>query len=201
MQDNYFFSLVNGYWSPWSTWSHCNVFCGKGVQTRSRRCDDPSPKGKHGRPCDGQNSQEKVCSFGSCEKGINNKLSEFKTSLYLRRLSFLNIPLFRTSIYLERPSISNLPLFQTSFYLKPPSISNLPPSRISLYLVNPSILYIPLFLTALHHELLNLFFYVISTFLFINHHNKFHRMFQYLTHLLQESMIVNLTMTGYVVGK
>ena len=128
---------MNGYWSRWSTWSHCNVFCGKGVQTRSRLCDDPSPRGKHGKYCDGQSSQEKVCKFGSCTKGNTVK------------------PFYRLLSFIERPflSLENVPLSQSSPYFafisNTVNFKHLHISSISQSGVSPNVEHLPIWCNPL----------------------------------------------------
>ena len=35
---------LNGDWGDWTEWSKCSVTCGKSTQTRTRECNNPSPK-------------------------------------------------------------------------------------------------------------------------------------------------------------
>ncbi|GAB6028496.1 unc-5 [Chamberlinius hualienensis] len=51
---------VNGGWSAWSQWSECSGKCSRGVQRRTRVCDDPPPV-NGGAPCSGFNFQKKNC--------------------------------------------------------------------------------------------------------------------------------------------
>ncbi|XP_067938764.1 ectin-like [Watersipora subatra] len=43
-------SYTGGYWSPWSRWATCNVYCGGGTQSRARHCrfDGQGPPGDYG---------------------------------------------------------------------------------------------------------------------------------------------------------
>ena len=45
-----FLVLVNGGWSAWTSWSLCDVPCGSGNRTRSRKCDSPAPD-MNGQQC------------------------------------------------------------------------------------------------------------------------------------------------------
>ena len=32
-----------GHWGPWSKLSDCSTYCGPGIRTKSRTCDNPVP--------------------------------------------------------------------------------------------------------------------------------------------------------------
>uniref|UniRef100_A0A803KBF5 Semaphorin 5B n=1 Tax=Xenopus tropicalis TaxID=8364 RepID=A0A803KBF5_XENTR len=40
--------LLNGGWTPWSSWAQCSTSCGIGFQVRQRTCSNPAPRGKGG---------------------------------------------------------------------------------------------------------------------------------------------------------
>ncbi|XP_078687492.1 hemicentin-1-like isoform X2 [Branchiostoma floridae x Branchiostoma belcheri] len=56
---------VNGVWGQWSPWQPCDVTCGKGVQTRLRKCDKPAPS-HGGLPCEGSVRQTQMCELDAC---------------------------------------------------------------------------------------------------------------------------------------
>ncbi|XP_053386572.1 SCO-spondin-like [Mercenaria mercenaria] len=58
-------SLVDGNWAEWSVWSGCNVLCGKGTQTRTRTCTNPSPA-HGGLYCEGNARETRECQASSC---------------------------------------------------------------------------------------------------------------------------------------
>ena len=65
-----FISLVHGGYSGWSAWPECSSSCGGGVTTRSRMCDNPSPK-YGGKDCSagdrGAAVESKACNSFACE--------------------------------------------------------------------------------------------------------------------------------------
>ncbi|XP_053387921.1 neurogenic locus notch homolog protein 1-like [Mercenaria mercenaria] len=58
-------NVVDGNWTPWSNWSHCDVTCENGVQTRTRSCTNPAPK-YGGQNCIGNSTDVKVCMLELC---------------------------------------------------------------------------------------------------------------------------------------
>nr|XP_035962212.1 hemicentin-1 isoform X2 [Halichoerus grypus] len=56
---------VHGGYSQWSTWRTCSVTCGKGIQKRSRLCNNPSPA-NGGKPCQGSDSEMRNCQRKLC---------------------------------------------------------------------------------------------------------------------------------------
>ncbi|XP_022783430.1 coadhesin-like [Stylophora pistillata] len=56
---------VNGKFSPWTQWQQCSKTCGGGTQTRTRRCDSPSPS-NGGKACTGDTFQTRECNTNTC---------------------------------------------------------------------------------------------------------------------------------------
>ncbi|XP_044798653.2 hemicentin-1 isoform X3 [Bubalus bubalis] len=56
---------VPGGFSQWSAWTPCSVTCGKGIQKRSRLCNNPSPA-NGGKPCQGSDSEMQNCHQKPC---------------------------------------------------------------------------------------------------------------------------------------
>ncbi|XP_047561044.1 hemicentin-1 isoform X2 [Lutra lutra] len=56
---------VHGGYSQWSTWRACSVTCGKGIQKRSRLCNNPFPA-NGGKPCQGSDSEMRNCQRKLC---------------------------------------------------------------------------------------------------------------------------------------
>ncbi|XP_044123231.1 hemicentin-1 isoform X1 [Neovison vison] len=56
---------VHGGYSLWSTWRACSVTCGKGIQKRSRLCNNPFPA-NGGKPCQGSDSEMRNCQRKLC---------------------------------------------------------------------------------------------------------------------------------------
>ncbi|KAI8477693.1 Hemicentin-1, partial [Branchiostoma belcheri] len=55
-------TLNHALWSPWQP---CDVTCGKGVQTRLRKCDKPAPS-HGGLLCEGSVRQTQMCELDAC---------------------------------------------------------------------------------------------------------------------------------------
>ena len=56
---------VHGSWSNWSSFSECSQSCGRGIQTRIRQCDSPSPE--YGRnSCSGNENETQSCNTDLC---------------------------------------------------------------------------------------------------------------------------------------
>ncbi|XP_062621236.1 A disintegrin and metalloproteinase with thrombospondin motifs adt-1-like isoform X2 [Saccostrea cucullata] len=51
---------VDGGWTEWTAWSHCNASCGTGSKERHRTCTNPAPSGL-GSFCSGSNKEEAGC--------------------------------------------------------------------------------------------------------------------------------------------
>ncbi|XP_012591877.2 hemicentin-1 [Microcebus murinus] len=56
---------VHGGFSHWSAWRSCSVTCGKGIQKRSRLCNNPLPA-NGGKPCQGSDSEMRNCQNKLC---------------------------------------------------------------------------------------------------------------------------------------
>ncbi|XP_060585916.1 A disintegrin and metalloproteinase with thrombospondin motifs adt-1-like isoform X4 [Ruditapes philippinarum] len=56
---------VDGQWAYWSSWTSCDVTCGRGRQLRTRRCTNPMPH-NHGKDCIGESLQMSQCSEVNC---------------------------------------------------------------------------------------------------------------------------------------
>ncbi|XP_020958298.1 hemicentin-1 isoform X2 [Sus scrofa] len=61
---------VHGGFSQWSAWRSCSVTCGKGIQKRSRLCNNPSPA-NGGKPCQGSDSETRNCQPKLCPVDAN----------------------------------------------------------------------------------------------------------------------------------
>uniref|UniRef100_A0A8C3YS46 Hemicentin-1 n=1 Tax=Catagonus wagneri TaxID=51154 RepID=A0A8C3YS46_9CETA len=61
---------VHGGFSQWSAWRSCSVTCGKGIQKRSRLCNNPSPA-NGGKPCQGSDSEMRNCQPKLCPVDAN----------------------------------------------------------------------------------------------------------------------------------
>ena len=59
---------VDGHWGRWSSWGGCSATCDNGKTVRTRKCDDPIPANS-GKPCPGQNKQQKACTIRRCSSG------------------------------------------------------------------------------------------------------------------------------------
>uniref|UniRef100_A0A3B3WGX2 Uncharacterized protein n=1 Tax=Poecilia mexicana TaxID=48701 RepID=A0A3B3WGX2_9TELE len=62
---------VDGGWSRWSPWSHCDQRCGGGRSIRTRSCSSPPPK-NGGRKCLGEKNQVKPCNTKPCGEAEQN---------------------------------------------------------------------------------------------------------------------------------
>ncbi|XP_032220680.2 transmembrane protease serine 6 isoform X2 [Nematostella vectensis] len=58
-------TAINGNWSPWSSFSPCSKSCGRGLQSRTRQCNNPSPS-NGGSPCVGLAKEQKDCNLRGC---------------------------------------------------------------------------------------------------------------------------------------
>ena len=69
-------NIVDGNWGEWSPWTKCDKPCGRGSQSRSRKCNNPAPQGG-GRPCSGSSSEKRHCYNKRCCPGNNRIISFF----------------------------------------------------------------------------------------------------------------------------
>ena len=58
--------FTDGGWSLWADWSECSATCNGGLQSRSRRCDNPEPS-VLGAECDGNNIEYAICNSDDCD--------------------------------------------------------------------------------------------------------------------------------------
>ncbi|XP_052105775.1 SCO-spondin-like [Mytilus californianus] len=65
---------VEGKWAEWNNWEKCSISCGKGVKTRRRECNNPSPS-FGGQNCIGVNIDNENCQERDCP--INGMWSEW----------------------------------------------------------------------------------------------------------------------------
>ncbi|XP_020625289.1 coadhesin-like [Orbicella faveolata] len=61
------FAAIDGNYTEWSKWSDCDVTCGGGVQSRSRKCINPAPQYR-GKSCEdlGPANQTLECNKSPC---------------------------------------------------------------------------------------------------------------------------------------
>ena len=55
--------LYYGSWGSWSSWSSCSKTCGKGIEMRTRECEDP---GNAGTICLGSSTERRSCRTANC---------------------------------------------------------------------------------------------------------------------------------------
>jgi len=58
-------AVVHGNWGSWTIFGPCKGFCGAGIRTRTRRCDNPPPK-RGGRQCRGKDTNVEACNLEKC---------------------------------------------------------------------------------------------------------------------------------------
>ena len=56
---------MNGGFGQWSPYGACSETCGEGEQSRSRKCDNPSPS-HGGDDCVGEDEQIRECKVNEC---------------------------------------------------------------------------------------------------------------------------------------
>ncbi|KAI4905145.1 hypothetical protein NFI96_011526, partial [Prochilodus magdalenae] len=56
----------DGSWGMWSEFGACTKPCGRGIQFRTRECNNPPPA-NGGRPCSGSNYRFQICNTHDCE--------------------------------------------------------------------------------------------------------------------------------------
>lgn len=57
--------VVDGSWTPWTSFSTCTVTCGGGESKRTRNCTSPLPQ-HGGKNCSGVNNETKICNIDHC---------------------------------------------------------------------------------------------------------------------------------------
>lgn len=67
---------IDGGWSEYSEWSECDVSCGVGTQTRTRKCNNPEPK-YGGKDCVGSDRETRKCEKEKCVNEIDGGWSEW----------------------------------------------------------------------------------------------------------------------------
>ncbi|XP_060741235.1 A disintegrin and metalloproteinase with thrombospondin motifs 2-like isoform X1 [Tachysurus vachellii] len=70
----------DGNWGMWSEYGACNRLCGRGLQFRTRACDNPRPA-NGGRTCPGSNYQFRVCNTHDCEDPYRDYRAEQCSSM------------------------------------------------------------------------------------------------------------------------
>ncbi len=65
-----FLFVVNGGFSPWTSWSYCNQPCGGGKITRYRQCNLPVPA-FGGLNCKGNVTEKRSCNQHACKRKYN----------------------------------------------------------------------------------------------------------------------------------
>ncbi|WAR29987.1 SSPO-like protein [Mya arenaria] len=58
---------IDGQWAEWSSWDSCSLSCGDGVQSRHRKCTNPSPT-NGGVTCSGQVNESRACTIQICPR-------------------------------------------------------------------------------------------------------------------------------------
>ncbi|XP_047136865.1 A disintegrin and metalloproteinase with thrombospondin motifs adt-1 isoform X1 [Hydra vulgaris] len=56
---------INGGFGSWSEFSPCSKLCGDGIQTRTRKCDQPEPA-HGGKDCEGTSVETNMCKIVDC---------------------------------------------------------------------------------------------------------------------------------------
>lgn len=83
----FFSSVVDGVWIPWSVWRECDVSCGGGIQFRNRTCHGPF---YNGSDCSGEDLQNRTCNDFNCPGSILIVLKSQKTTVaYYKGLKWL----------------------------------------------------------------------------------------------------------------
>ena len=56
---------IDGGFGEWSTYSECSDTCGVGIQSRTRKCDNPAPL-NGGADCAGKKTETRLCYTNNC---------------------------------------------------------------------------------------------------------------------------------------
>uniref|UniRef100_K1RDR5 A disintegrin and metalloproteinase with thrombospondin motifs 2 n=1 Tax=Magallana gigas TaxID=29159 RepID=K1RDR5_MAGGI len=62
-----------GGWSQWGPWTGCTRTCGRGINYRKRKCDNPAPINLDG--CAGEAYEAKICNTQPCAKDSSDELT------------------------------------------------------------------------------------------------------------------------------
>ncbi|XP_059372003.1 A disintegrin and metalloproteinase with thrombospondin motifs 2-like isoform X3 [Carassius carassius] len=65
----------DGSWGMWSEFGSCSHTCGRGLQFRTRACDNPRPA-NGGRICSGPSYQFQICNMHECEEPYQDYRAE-----------------------------------------------------------------------------------------------------------------------------
>ena len=74
-------SVIHGGWGNWDNVGNCSRTCGRGVRTRSRKCDNPLPQ-HGGSHCSGASYESEICNENDWVKKSIISSSQLNASLF-----------------------------------------------------------------------------------------------------------------------
>jgi hypothetical protein len=132
------FCPIHGGWSEWKDWGECSKTCGRGIRTRKRFCNIPTPK-HNGKQCDGENFEYeeckvKICSNFDMRRTLSNDLEDSEESTERFR-EFAEFEMIRN--HDGEPKIFQFSQHREVEFSAPPQSNEIPKIKVTLDTYRP----------------------------------------------------------------